>query len=104
GPLVWTPAADCPLARFEAMSAVYGTQVLVLGGFVGNVTPTARVDAFDIATGKWSQRKDMPPPLTHAGVAPADGGKAYCAGGFTGSFVQGIPADVADVWIHDLAA
>jgi N-acetylneuraminic acid mutarotase len=104
GPIVWTPAANCPIARFEAMSLVHGTKVLVLGGFVGNVTPTARVDAFDLATGQWSQRKDLPAPLTHAGVAPVDGDKVYFAGGFTGAFTQGIPADVADVWIHDLAA
>jgi N-acetylneuraminic acid mutarotase len=104
GPIVWQQAAPCPIARFEAMTVVDGTKVIVLGGFVGNVTPTARVDVFDVETGQWSRRKDLPAPLTHAGVAPVDGGKVYFAGGFTGSFVQGIPQNITNVWIHDLAA
>jgi N-acetylneuraminic acid mutarotase len=95
-PIVWRPAAPCPVPRFEAMGAAVNGKLLVLGGFVSaSLSTTPRVDLYDPATDTWQRMTDLPGlAQTHAGVA-VDGPKVYVIGGLSQQGVE------AETWIYD---
>ena len=84
GTIKWTSAAANPQARFEAQGAMVNGKFYVFGGFYNNaIEATTRSDVYDPATNRWTRIKDMPEPITHAGVA-TDGNTVYIIGGYNG--------------------
>ena len=84
GTIKWTSAAANPQGRFEAQGAMVNGKLYVFGGFYNNaIDATARSDVYDPATNRWTRIKDMPEPITHAGVA-TDGNTVYIIGGYNG--------------------
>ncbi len=82
--LNWNSGQANPISRFEAAGAAVGTKLYVFGGYISSsIHATARVDVLDTATGKWTRKRDMPQPLTHAGQV-VDGNYVYLVGGFLG--------------------
>jgi N-acetylneuraminic acid mutarotase len=81
--ITWTTQAPSPIIRAEALRAVVGDKLFVLGGFSGDDGPVVRSDVYDPATNAWTQIADLPTRLTHAGVA-VDGRDIYVAGGYVG--------------------
>jgi N-acetylneuraminic acid mutarotase len=84
GTIKWANAAPNPQARFEAQGALVNGKFYVFGGFYNSaVDATTRSDVYDPATNRWTRIKDMPEPLTHAGIA-VDGNTVYIIGGYNG--------------------
>jgi N-acetylneuraminic acid mutarotase len=81
--IAWTEVAPSPIVRAEALRAVVGDKLYVLGGFQGSAGPVARSDVYDPATDTWTRIADMPERLTHAGVTSL-GRDIYVAGGYVG--------------------
>jgi N-acetylneuraminic acid mutarotase len=82
----WSEAAPCPVARFEAMGAVVGGELWVMGGFLSsNLDVTPRVDIYDPATDTWRAGPDLPGAQTHVGVVTV-GADIVLAGGFDGPY------------------
>jgi hypothetical protein len=90
----WTTGPQLPTRRSEVAVAAVGNVLYVIGGYAAaGPNPTALdasgnvdvdqplVQAFDLATGRWSTRAPLPHGLNHVGVA-ALGGKIYAFGGF----------------------
>ncbi len=75
-----TPA-PVPEARTEVGAGRLGESIVVLGGLLADGRATARVDRFDLRTGRWSGASDLPEPLHHAGVASFRG-RLFVAGGY----------------------
>jgi hypothetical protein len=100
--LVWTEAAPCPLARFEANGVVVGDELWVMGGFVSSALEvTRRVDIYQPATDTWRAGPDLPGAETHIAAVAVDAsaGDIVVAGGLTGNFVPSTRAPpTADVW------
>ncbi len=97
-PCVWERLADGATPRAEAPSVVHDGKLLVFSGFVdAALNVTKRVDAYDPITNQWTQRSDMPSPVTHSGVA-RDGNNVWFIGGFTG---QSPGAATNQVWIYN---
>lgn len=92
----WTVAAPCPVARFEAMSAVVGGEVWVMGGFLSSALDvTGRVDIYDPNTDSWRLGPALPGAQTHAGVV-TDEDDIVLAGGFVGNVLDRVTT--AGVW------
>jgi N-acetylneuraminic acid mutarotase len=82
GTLKWSSKAT-GFARAEALRAMIGGKLYVLGGYInGKYLSAPRMDVYDPATNKWTQLGDMPQGLTHAGCA-YDDRYIYVAGGYT---------------------
>ena len=78
----WQPAAPLPLARSEVAAAVYGTGIVVVGGYVaGGTGNTARADLYLPRQDRWRRLPDYPLPIDHAAAVGA-GRRAYVVGGF----------------------
>jgi N-acetylneuraminic acid mutarotase len=87
----WTTASPCPLARFEANSAVVGGEVWVMGGFdSADLEVTRRVDIYDPEADSWRRGPDLPGAETHLAVIVVEG-DIIVAGGFAGSFTDSRP-------------
>lgn len=92
----WREAASCPLPRFEAMGALVGGELLVMGGFVTeSLESTRRVHAYDPATDTWTEKTPLPDSPHHGGVAVV-GGSVVLAGGLNPM--------TAEVFVHDVDA
>jgi len=82
GTLKWTTKAT-GFARAEALRAVVGGKLYVLGGYInGKYLSAPRMDVYDPGTNKWTQLGDMPQGLTHAGCA-YDNRYIYVGGGYS---------------------
>jgi Kelch motif len=83
----WEEIAPLPSPRGAHGLAVVGGKMYAIGGRVerGGRPGFAidRVDAYDFATGRWSERAAMPHPRDHAGVAVYRG-EIYVLGGRPG--------------------
>src|SRR5262245_17286602 len=87
----WTPAAPCPVARFEATGVVLGDEGWVMGGFTAaTLAVTRRSDIYAPATDTWRTGPDLPGAETHM-AAVTVGSDIIVAGGFSGSFEGGRP-------------
>jgi N-acetylneuraminic acid mutarotase len=87
----WTTAAPAPLGLTEAESAVVGNKMYVFGGYFTtfpNYLATARAEAYDLASNRWSAIADVPSPFTHGGCT-ADGRYVYLAGGYISNYSTG---------------
>ncbi|HUS62850.1 MAG TPA: kelch repeat-containing protein [Acidimicrobiales bacterium] len=71
-----------PDARTEVAGAAWQNLVIVAGGMTQDGSASSRVDAFDTATGTWSQAPPLPVPVHHAGAAVA-AGRLWIVGGYT---------------------
>jgi N-acetylneuraminic acid mutarotase len=85
----WRQGAPSPLSRAEAVGAAVGGRLYVFGGISGrgrdfSFPVTARCDAYDPATNRWTRLRDMPEPFTHANAA-VDGATIWFVGGYVGN-------------------
>jgi len=102
--VAWTAATANPVARAEAVGALVGNKLYVMGGLTGTVAGTQKVyaattrcDYYDYTTNKWTRTADMPEAFSHAsGVVVGD--RIWFVGGYVGN--QPGPA-TAKVWIFD---
>jgi Kelch motif len=90
----WTTGTPLPTARSEVSVATTGGAIYVIGGYApagprpvaldasGNVdVDQPLVQAYDVASGRWTDRAPLPRGLNHVGVT-ALGDKVYAFGGF----------------------
>ena len=90
--LTWKQVATNPMKREEAQSLVFNGKLYELGGFDDDFNASKRVDVYDPVANKWSPKKSMPYPITHAAVArDPDGHTFWFVGGFLGSFTHNPP-------------
>jgi N-acetylneuraminic acid mutarotase len=78
----WRDEPPLPLARGEVAAATVGNEIAVVGGFLGDGTTSARVDAYSPTTGSWRRLPDLPVAVNHA-FAAGGLGRLYVAGGYT---------------------
>jgi N-acetylneuraminic acid mutarotase len=103
GSLSWKTVASSPVARSEGMGAVVGGKLYTFGGYSDSkYRPLPTVEVYDPATNKWTQKKDMPQRLTHAGTT-TDGTFIYMAGGYPGLPNQPQTFSTTNVWKYDPA-
>jgi len=108
----WSTGTQLPIERSEVAVASAGRTIFVIGGYAAaGPHPTALdatgqvdvdqplVQAFDLATGRWTTRAPLPRGMNHVGVAALDG-KIYAFGGF----VEQNRSPVTDAEVYDLAA
>lgn len=108
----WSTGVQLPIPRSEVAVAAVGTTIYVIGGYAAAgphptaLDATGKVDvdqplvqAFSLATGRWSDRAPLPRGLNHVGVT-AFNGKIYAFGGFD----QQNRDPVADANVYDPAA
>jgi hypothetical protein len=108
----WTKGAQLRNSRSEVAVAAVGSTLFVIGGYApAGPNPTALdasgqvdvdmplVQAFDLQTGRWSDRAPLPRGLNHVSVTALDG-KIYAFGGFA----QQNREPVADANLYDPAA
>jgi hypothetical protein len=108
----WTTGTPLPTARSEVSVATAGGTIYVIGGYApagpqpAALDASGRVDvdqplvqAYDVASGRWSDRAPLPRGLNHIGVA-ALGGKVYAFGGFE----RQNRGPVSDANVYDPAA
>jgi N-acetylneuraminic acid mutarotase len=99
-PIVWSTKANSPIARHEAMGAVVGGKLYLLGGYVDlTFRPTNRVDVYNPTTNAWSQLADMPERLSHSGRTNDDR-YIYLAGGYPATATAQTFA-TTNVWRYD---
>jgi N-acetylneuraminic acid mutarotase len=97
----WTRLAPMLHPQNEALVAVLGRRIYVMGGFAPDVEgPTGRVQIYDTATNTWSDGTPLPDPVHHPGAAVVDG-KIYIVGGFHEPFPKREP--VGNTWVFDPA-
>lgn len=90
-PFTWTLGSPCPLARFEANTAVVGGELWVMGGFTSSdLEVTRRIDVYDPRTDSWRLGPDLPGAETHLAVITSND-DIVVAGGFAGSFTGSRP-------------
>jgi N-acetylneuraminic acid mutarotase len=104
-----TKAAN-PQGRAEALTATWNNRLYVFGGFGKNPAtgketgPVARSDYYDPANNAWTQVRDLPQLITHAGVAE-DANSVYFVAGYVGTgtgYNQVFGSN--KVWRYDFAA
>ena len=101
-PVTWTARTPAPTTLYEGQGAAVGGKLYVFGGFDKNVNDkpiaTRAASMYDPAADRWTRLRDIPDPVTHAGVA-ADDRSIYLAGGFLGNH----PGPQTDhVWRYDV--
>ena len=95
---VWTAAASCPVARFEANGALVDGELWVMGGFISAALQVTRaVDRYDPAADSWRAGPDLPGAETHFGAVTV-GSDVVVLGGFEGIFSPARPPTVPFVW------
>jgi len=99
----WSQASPCPVPRFEALGAVVGEELWVMGGFLSTeLNVTKRIDIYDPARDSWRLGPELPGAETHAGVAQLEAsGDFILAGGFVGNVLNRITT--GDVWRFEAA-
>jgi N-acetylneuraminic acid mutarotase len=70
-----------PEPRSEVAAAAVGSEIVVVGGFVGDGNNSAHADAYAPATDSWRRLQDLPVPLDHAAAASSHG-RMYVVGGY----------------------
>jgi len=97
----WTVAPEIPFEVYESGVATVGDSLYTFGGFVDTARNASHaVHVYDAARGRWTRRRDMPTPLTHANGAVV-GRSVWFAGGFVGKHPG--PA-TNEVWRYDVDA
>jgi N-acetylneuraminic acid mutarotase len=80
----WKNAAPIPLPRSEVAAAAVGSEIVVVGGFVGRNQSSSRVDAFSPARNRWRRLPNLPVAVNHP-MAAAARGRLYVLGGYNAS-------------------
>jgi N-acetylneuraminic acid mutarotase len=80
-PAGWQAHAPLPEPRTEVAAAVVRGEIVVVGGFVGNGSNSARVDGYSIASDRWRRLPDLPVSVDHAAAASANA-RLFVAGGY----------------------
>jgi non-specific serine/threonine protein kinase len=69
------------LARTEVASAVLGSEIVVVGGYLANGKSSGRVDAYSPRTDSWRRLPDLPARVNHA-MAATTKSRLYVVGGY----------------------
>jgi hypothetical protein len=77
----WETRAQLPVPRTEVAAAAVGGEIVVVGGFNGDSSPSARADAYSAARDRWRRLPDLPVTAHHA-MAVAGSGRLYVLGGY----------------------
>jgi len=97
----WTTLAPMLHPQNEAVVAVIGSRIYVMGGFAPDIEgPTDRVQVYDLVKNEWSEGTPLPDPVHHHGAAVV-AGKIYVTGGFHQPFPKRDPIDLT--WVFDPA-
>ena len=83
-PSAWEARAPMPLPRTEVSAAVFGSEIVVLGGFTIDGGASRRADAYSPARDVWRRLPDLPIGVHHA-MAVGVGGEPYVLGGYSGA-------------------
>jgi N-acetylneuraminic acid mutarotase len=83
----WSLKAPLPKPRSNFKAATVSGVVYAIGGYVydgatGGLQIRARVDAYDVASNTWTQKRPLPEPLLPHGATSING-RIYVAGGWT---------------------
>lgn len=78
---MWQAGSPLPVARSEVAGANWRGYAVVAGGFLGDGSSSARVDAYNARIEEWSRLPDLPIAVNHA-MAAAGGGRLYVFGGY----------------------
>lgn len=85
----WALKAPLPKARSNFMAATVNGVIYAVGGYVdtdeGGLQVRGRVDAYDVASNTWTQRRSLPDPLMPTGATSIKG-RIYVAGGWTNDY------------------
>jgi N-acetylneuraminic acid mutarotase len=82
--ITWSKAANSPVARTEAETAVVNGKMYCFGGYTNSsLVPEAVADVYDPVSNTWKAITSMPTGETHAGTC-SDSRYVYMAGGYTG--------------------
>jgi hypothetical protein len=96
GPAALATLAELPVARTELAGAALGDgTIVVVGGFLGDGSVSARVDVYDRAADRWSEGPPLPEPRHHPAMASARG-RVWVAGGFGNA--GGTWTEASTVW------
>lgn len=79
----WEARAELPEPRSEVAAAVAGNELAVAGGYLGDGSTSARVDAYSPQRDRWRRLPDLPVPVNHA-MATSSEGHLYVFGGYRG--------------------
>src|SRR5689334_10891586 len=88
----WAPIPAMPAARIGLAAAAVNGVVYAIGGssafgqiWIGSIGTTglATVEAYDVATGSWSQKAPLPEPRVYPAGATVIDGKIYVVGGIS---------------------
>jgi len=82
----WRTLAPMPTPRSEVAVAAVGGRIYVVGGFLGNGSPSDAVEVYDPATDTWTQAPPLPEPRHHTAAAGVADIFLYIIGGFGTSF------------------
>jgi N-acetylneuraminic acid mutarotase len=101
--ITWTTRTASPIARTEALGAAVDQKLYVFGGYTSSTstTPTKRADVYDSVSDTWTQIKNLPTGLSHAGVA-SDGHDVYFAGGYPEKNGGGQTFATSAVWKYNV--
>lgn len=77
----WRSEPALPLPRGEVAAATLRGEIAVVGGFLGDGTSSARVDAYSPTAAKWKRVADLPVAINHT-FAAAGQRRLYVAGGY----------------------
>jgi N-acetylneuraminic acid mutarotase len=84
----WSLKAPLPKPRSDFKAATVSGVVYAIGGYVFDgatgLQIRARVDAYDVASNTWTQKRPLPEPLLPHGATSING-RIYVAGGWTHS-------------------
>ncbi len=87
----WRKLSPVPTPRTEVGAALMGGRIFVMGGFAADGTTVPTVEAYNIATDRWSARSAMPLAVNHPMAASTEDA-IYLVGGHT---AEGPPTDRA---------
>jgi len=71
-----------PFTAFDQAFVASSERIYSVGGFQGCLSLTARVEAYDPATGAIKQKADLPTPCGEPAIASTQDDKIYVMGGF----------------------
>ncbi len=80
----WRTLAPMPTPRSEVAAAEFNDEIYVIGGFEGDGSPSAKVEAYDPASDTWRQVQPLPEPRQHAAAFVF--GTPFVMGGFKTGF------------------
>jgi N-acetylneuraminic acid mutarotase len=93
----WRARAPLPVPRTEVAATAAGNEIVVVGGFLPNRSPSSRADAYSPASNRWRRLPNLPVSAHHPMAAGA-GDRVYVIGGYHS---HGVPLRTAYVLEDD---